>query len=390
MRYICPIIPPITQQGDWQTFVDYFNDQAENSDEIYIASGYASRDSLKDLDDIVKNNNIGHIVLVLGMYVIEGFPEAIYNSAIRLNDDWLSHGIGEIRVTTSMKYHGKIYVFRKNGETISACLGSANLGTLHPVDRQFEMSVAFDEKDCCAKLYDHVLEMCDEPLSINIKNLSNPKIVRAESDKLDGVNGVEDVSDKDFQRTYANCTDIEFDIPLKVPGIPGDANDYMKSNINKAYAKGRLNTKTGEVQERGWWETEVVVSRATTSDPNYPDQGVPFWVITDDKKKFLMHASGTNKKNFESHTDLKILGYWLKGRLVAAGIVDPVDSPSQDLLLADPADSDKYRKCHGVITYEKLQRYGRTSLSFVKTSLKMNDDDGIPRDVWLLSFLPKS
>ena len=171
--------------------------------------------------------------------------------------------------------------------------------------------------------------------------------------------------------------------------IPGESNDFMKSNVNKCYAKGRLNSRTGVVTERGWWETEIIVAKSITSQTNYPDRDTPFYVITDDGWKFKMHASGDHKKNLESDGDLKILGYWLKGRLVAAGVVDPVDSPAEDLKLTADSGKDIYAMCKGVITYQKLSRYGRTSVSLTKTMNKLVDETGIMRDVWVLSFLPK-
>lgn len=47
-----------------------------------------------------------------------------------------------------------------------------------------------------------------------------------------------------------------------------------------------------------------------------------------------------------------------------------------------------YRECKGVITYQKLIKYGRVSVTLTKTLNKLVDDEGIERDVWVLSFLP--
>ena len=175
-----------------------------------------------------------------------------------------------------------------------------------------------------------------------------------------------------------------------MPGIPGSSKDYMKSNINKCYAKGRLNSRTGVVTERGWWETEIIVSSSTTSNPNYPDSNKPFFVVTDDGWMFKAHVSGDYKKNFESDIDLKVLGYWLKGRLVSSGLIDPVDSPAEDLKNITPSDIDIYCNCKGVITYQKLVKYGRTSVTLTKTTRQLEDENGNMLDVWVLSFLPEN
>jgi len=228
------------------------------------------------------------------------------------------------------------------------------------------------------------------PVSESISAITDANIVHEHNTKLDGVEGVTKVSIADVDAFKTAQTSISFDIPLKVPGIPGSTQDFMKSNINKCYAKGRLNSRTGVVTERGWWETEIIVSKSITQLPTYPERNVPFFVITDDGWKFMMHVSGDWSKNLESHDDLKVLGYWLKGRLVAAGFIEPVDSPSEDLELATSAGADIYRNCKGVITYQKLLRYGRTSVTLTKTLNKLADDDGTMRDVWVLSFLPNN
>ncbi|MBP3851142.1 MAG: hypothetical protein J6D36_01215, partial [Erysipelotrichaceae bacterium] len=80
--------------------------------------------------------------------------------------------------------------------------------------------------------------------------------------------------------------------------------------------------------------------------------------------------------------------YWLKGRLVSSGLIDPVDSPSADLKNADPSYEDIYENCKGVITHQKLKKYGRDSISMTKTTMQRKDENGEMLDVWLLSFLP--
>ena len=68
------------------------------------------------------------------------------------------------------------------------------------------------------------------------------------------------------------------------------------------------------------------------------------------------------------------MGRWLKGRLVAAGIVKPVNNTSED--------KDRL----GMITQEMLEEYGCDKLLFKKTGQTALDECGTPLDVWLLSF----
>ena len=370
----------------------YMSSEVLKADEIIIASGYVSKKALIEIDRIVDDYHLNRVVILLGMYCIEGFPEGIYNTALRIHQKWKESGIGEIRVTKSMKYHGKVYGFYKAGSIFSGLVGSHNLSSLVQDAnnlRQYELSVYTDDLSECEEINKHLQQLIKSPCSIPIDDVDNVIIIHEENTKLNNVEGVVKVSMSDVVAYKNSQTDISFDIPLKVPGIPGESNDFMKSNVNKCYAKGRLNSRTGVVTERGWWETEIIVAKSITSQTNYPDRDTPFYVITDDGWKFKMHASGDHKKNLESDGDLKILGYWLKGRLVAAGVVDPVDSPAEDLKLTADSGKDIYAMCKGVITYQKLSRYGRTSVSLTKTMNKLVDETGIMRDVWVLSFLPK-
>ena len=384
-------VPPLRTPKDKMTLPQYLKLKANSCDEIIIAVGYASKASLLEINQIVLESNIRRITLVLGMYYVEGFPESIYNTAVQIDEEWRLAGIGEIRVTKSMKYHGKVYGFYNGGKISAAVIGSHNLGAITPNAsnlRQYEISIYTEDPAECCDLDTHLRAVVAAPISEALSQITDANIVHEDNKKLDGVEGVVRVSAADVEAFKVAQTAICFDIPLKVPGIPGSNNDFMKSNINKCYAKGRLNTRTGVVTERGWWETEIIVSKTTTSMRTYPERDVPFFVITDDGWKFKMHVSGDYSKNLESDGDLKVLGYWLKGRLVAAGFVEPVDSPAADLESVIHDSGDIYRKCKGVITYQKLLKYGRTSVSLTKTLNKLADDDGTMRDVWVLSFLP--
>lgn len=68
------------------------------------------------------------------------------------------------------------------------------------------------------------------------------------------------------------------------------------------------------------------------------------------------------------------MGRWIKGRLAAAGLVDPVN------------DSQKDTERLGMITKEMLEAYGCNAVVFTKTDQKALDDDGTMLDVWTLSF----
>ena len=210
--------------------------------------------------------------MVLGMYCIEGFPESIYNTAIEISKSWKDEGFGEIRATNSMKYHGKVYGFYKNEVPIAVLVGSHNLSSLH-LDannlRQYDLSMYSEEGEDCEAVSLHLTTVIKSPVSLPIDEIENFTIIHEENTKLNGVEGVTKVSQADVEVTKLAQTNITFNIPLKVPGMPGVSEDFMKSNINKCYAKGRLNSRTNVVTEHGWWETEVIVPSSITSQKNY-------------------------------------------------------------------------------------------------------------------------
>ena len=97
-------------------------------------------------------------------------------------------------------------------------------------------------------------------------------------------------------------------------------------------------------------------------------------VVTDDGYSFKAHTTSDGNKQFSAVGDELILGRWIKGRLVAAGLVTPVNDTS----------ADRDRK--GMITKEMLAAYGCDTLVLTKTTQKAEDESGNILDVWILSF----
>lgn len=374
MSFLYSNIAPLSLKDNQTDIQTIFSEKAAICDSIVIAVGYVSKNSLIELDRIIRKNHVNHITLILGMYYIEGFPESIFRTAMRIDRQWSSERIGEIRVIKSMKFHGKIYLFFKNNRPIAGIVGSHNLGSLFTDAnnrRQYEFSSVFESEQECNELAHFLSSIEKMPISFPLAGVNDALIIHEENDKLHGVEDVTKITEEEVMAYRAKETAISFEIPLKVPGIPGDKNAYLGSNINVCYASGR---------HREWWETELIVDKSIRTNPNYPSPQTPFFVITDDGWRFMMRSGGSKGiyKNLYSHPQLKLLGYWLKGRLAASGIAEPVGNVQQDL-----AGEKK-----GVISYEKLKEYGRTSLTLTKTSLTALDENGIERDIWTVSFLP--
>ena len=167
---------------------------------------------------------------------------------------------------------------------------------------------------------------------------------------------------------------MSFVLPIKVPAYDerfmDDNKHYTKSNINVCYAAPRSKRKS-----RDWYEVQMTVAKEITRLEGYPEKNSPFFVVTDDGYWFKAHTTSDGNKQFSAVGDELIMGRWIKGRLAAAGLVNPVN------------DSQKDTNRDGMITKEMLETYGRNAIIITKTDQHALDDDGTTTlDVWTLSF----
>ena len=292
-----------------------------------------------------------------------------------------------MRIVKSFKYHGKVYLFsRKENDAensgmilTSAIIGSANFGVIKPEAanlRQYETAVFVEEPQVLQDTKE-LIQNLNARCSDNIANVEIT-LVREQNISLDGVDTVEKIPDADVCYYENHVTDICFPLPVKVPAynerMIDDNRHYTKSNLNVCYAAPRSARKS-----RDWYETQFTVSTSVRCESDgspkrgYPLKNVPFVVITDDGYKFKCHTTSQNNKQFSAVGDELILGRWLKGRLVAAGLVRPVNDTGED--------HDR----QSMITKEMLDEYGCNSLLLTKTDCQIHEDGNV-YDVWLLSF----
>ena len=167
-----------------------------------------------------------------------------------------------------------------------------------------------------------------------------------------------------------------FFIPLKVPREQDkyldDNKHYTKSNINVCYASPRNKNSA-----RNWYETQLNVGATVRRLPGYPLKGIPFYVVTDDGFGFMAHTTSAGNKQFAAVGDELILGKWIKGRLVAEGLVSPISNVAED------------GEREGMITKEMLVCYGCNALAFQKTDLSIADpiNEKNSYEVWTLKFV---
>jgi len=371
MRLLYSNILPIRLEAGQQSFIEYFKEAASLSDSLEIAVGYVSKASLLELKTIVEEYGVINVTLIIGMYYLEGgMPESTYNAAIALNEALTQSSVGEVRIVKAFKYHGKLYTFYKNGQPIGAIIGSNNLGAIKSEAsnlRQYEVSAVTEIKEEIEEVSRMIGRLKDPVCSSNIQEIRVP-LIREINNALVDQEHVTRITLDEVAAYQRKIADISFEIPLKVPANHSDTK-MRGSNINVCYASGR---------KRVWWETEIVVGKEIRDLPNYPEHQEPFMAVTDDGWKFRVWTCGDNNKNLYSKDDLKIMGRWIKGRLVASGLVEPINQVETDT---------SYK---GMITEEILEKYGRKSITLTKTTVKTIAEDGKEMDVWLLSFLPNN
>lgn len=372
MELLYSNILPLKKPEGKELFTDAFMKAIEKSDEVDIAVGYVSKASLRELGEQVERIGIKNICLIIGMYYLEGgMPEGTYHEAVTLNEKWKQAGIGEVRIVRTVKYHGKLYLFKKDGKPFEGFIGSHNLGAIKSEAsniRQYEISAKTINEDELQEMEAFIDELKLAKCSLSIDEIVDMPMIREINRALVDQEFVSKVTMDEVSAYQDRMTETSFEIPLKVPENAEDTR-MRGSNINVCYAKGR---------KRVWWETEIVVGKEIKELPGYPEWGKPFMAITDDGWRFQVWTCGQNNKNLYSKDDLKIMGRWIKGRLVAAGLVDPVNTVENDT------------EGKGVITHEMLLKYGRDTITLTKTDLTTKADDGTELDVWVLSFLPES
>ena len=176
MKVLYSNMLPLGVQDNQQTIDDSIREQIIKADRVDIAVGYVSLASLEELDKLITENDIKKIVLIIGMYYVEGMPEKSYHTAIRINKKWQDAGIGEIRIVRSLKYHGKVYCFYKDDKPFSAVIGSANLGVLKleaSNRRQYELASLTEDADEAQEMA-NIVERIRTPIcSINIAEVKD-------------------------------------------------------------------------------------------------------------------------------------------------------------------------------------------------------------------------
>ncbi len=336
--------PPVKTNG--QLFDKVFFDCFDKSKKLTAASGYISEDSIADLLMLYKTGAKTQLDLIVGMHLFEGFSYGQYDALCSLNELLKNENLGAIYLSSSFKYHGKVYLFQESDNRKISIVGSSNLTKISASERIYDTDIISDDVNLTNSV---------ENLLVSLREKGCEAIDKIDGDKLkilppdnlfEDYLSVKKVDSNELANMQSLKTDIKFDILLK---------DEEKSNLNVYFGKPRVNFSNGSKLPRPWYEVELIVSKKVTENPNYPKPNTEFTVITDDGYTFNCKVSGDFSKNFRSANDLSILGRWIKGRM----------------------ENKKALNIGEKVTNANFQKYGRNTITLTKTTRE---------NIWFLDF----
>lgn len=339
-------LPPMRLPNK-KTFSKCFTTLFEKTDKICIATGYISAEALTELKNIAEANK-KCITLVIGMHYFDGITKVQHQAANYLNDFLKQNNLGEVYITKTFKFHGKLYTFHKESNVFAGIIGSSNLNSILDNHSNYETDILIDNHTIITEL-DEFISSLVQKSCIPFEDWEPEKFIEKNT-LLEGHENVKQCLPNEITEIISRTSNVSFELPIK------SYERAPKSNVNACFGKGRKNQR-GFVRPRPWYEVELIVPNEITEKPQYPKDTV-FTVYTDDMWCFTCKTSGNYSKNFRSNDDLNILGKWIKGRLENNGSLK-IGEPVTDAVLND---------------------YGRDYIKMIAT------DD--PK-VWYLDFSPR-
>jgi len=323
----------ISHGGNFRNVLDSEFSSAKN---VSVASGYASLDIIRSFEekfiDIAKGGGVSK--LLLGMAFYEGLGQKKLDAVLNLNNKLAPFANGSgVYVTNGRRYHGKVYHFYDDTSS-NIYVGSSNFsssGTKGNIECTIPVTVQSQKTSLITFLDD--LYSTDYSITIDRAGITVP--------------GKKKIIQKSIENYWAALSKYDpksiniaslpkFEFPLERIA------EEEKSNLNVYFGKGRLNTKTGIIKPRPWYEIELIANKTLNSQPNYPKGD--FLGYTDDGYIIPMRTQGDYNKNIRSKQSLQLFGIWLKGKLERNGALKKYEPVTQDV----------------------LEEYGSTSLMFYK------------------------
>lgn len=311
-------------------FFTVLNLEFEAATNVTIASGYASLDIINAYkSEFIKIANSGGISrLLLGMAFYEGLSQKKYDALIKLNSELKSYGNNSgVYVTNGRRYHGKVYYFEQKSES-SIYVGSSNFstsGTKTNIECTLPVTIPKQREEIIRFLE----ELYSREYAIKIDRAGNI-VSSSKKEVLSTIQNKWQRLKRYEPKTISKNNLPKFIFPLsRVAEIP-------KSNLNTYFGKGRLNSKTGLITPRPWYEIELIANKDLISQVEYPKGD--FIAYTDDGYVIPMRTQGDNYKNIRSKDSLQIFGMWLKGKLERCDALKKYEPITQETLIEYGSD----------------------------------------------------
>lgn len=319
--------------GDFRQVLD---SEFEKTKNVTIASGYASLDVIEafynPFIEIAKKG--GRSRLLLGMAFYEGLGQKKLDTVNSLNEKLKSiDDHSGVFVTNGRKYHGKVYHF-DNDDYCNIYVGSSNFSS-SGTKGNLECTIPVKDDGQKQELIRFLNNLYSPEFSIPIHKaeIQVPGLKKAVLQTVDNYwQSLKKWDQKTMTSDYIST--FEYSLERVV--------EKEKSNLNVYFGKGRLNSKTGKVTPRPWYEIELIANQTLTALSSYPKGD--FLAYTDDGYIIPMRTQGDYYKNIRSKKSLQIFGIWLKGKLENKGVL----------------------KKYEPVTLETLEEYGNTSIKFSK------------------------
>lgn len=320
---------PLTRSLKTKSMSDFVDDYLENATRLNIATGYISDESVASLKHLIEyRQQTLSLSLLIGMNYLDGFTRPQYEAVYRLDEYLRDRNIGHVYVSQRALYHGKMYSFMKQDRCLGAFIGSSNLGSFMGTTQNYiESDICFTDNTGIS--INQQIENLTAAIGTPISEAPRISSFKTFSGMLDGYEYVEKLEPDEYRRMCNQLSDVKVKIPLKT---------CPKSNLNSYFGAGKIPNR---FSRRDYYEVEIILSKNLENLSYLPDKEEGnFMVITPEGYKFECSRQGDYGKNLRSSSDLRILGKWIKGRMVYDGAL-----------------------CLGeIVTDETLQKFGKKYL----------------------------
>ena len=126
---------PIISNIGCKSVRDYYRPMIETADQLNIATGFITNDSIVELQNLIEyRNHRLTLNLFIGMNLLEGFTKLQYNAVRDLNSFLTDSNTGRVLLSPKALYHGKSTLFYIKTPALEPLLGLLILVVLlvHP------------------------------------------------------------------------------------------------------------------------------------------------------------------------------------------------------------------------------------------------------------------